>query len=88
MNVNEINAYLQQAREIIGERTQAETDYDNSVVAHLCKGMNIKQAIRAANKQYPEEALKPLQHQWSDVAARYEYIKEHKAILQQLGMKE
>lgn len=59
MNVNEINAYLQQAREIIGERTQAEADYDNAVVACLCGGADIKKAIREANRQHPDEALKP-----------------------------
>jgi hypothetical protein len=42
MNVNEINAYLQRAREIIGDRTQAEIDYDNAVVAYLSAGMDIK----------------------------------------------
>ena len=88
MNVNEINAYLQRAREIIGDRSQAEIDYDNSVVAHLSAGMDIKRAIRAVNQEYPEEALKPGADQWSDLAARYNYIREHKAILKRLGMNE
>ena len=35
MNINEINAYLSRAQEIIGERTQAEIEYDNCVVAQL-----------------------------------------------------
>jgi hypothetical protein len=88
MNVDEINAYLQRAQEILGERSRSEIDYDNSVVAHLDKGMDIKRAIRAANKQHPEEALKPLREQWPDVASRYEYLSEHKAILKKLGIKE
>jgi hypothetical protein len=88
MNVNEINAYLQRAREIIGDRSQAEIDYDNSVVAHLSTGMDIKRAIRAANQEYPAEALKPGAEHWSDLAARYEYIREHKAILKRLGINE
>ena len=46
MNVNEINAYLQQAREIIGDRSQSEIVYDDSVVAHLSQGKDIKRAIR------------------------------------------
>ena len=41
------NAYFQRAREIIGDRSQAEIDYDSSVVAHLSAGMDIKSAIRA-----------------------------------------
>ncbi|HEV2390916.1 MAG TPA: hypothetical protein VG146_00995 [Verrucomicrobiae bacterium] len=88
MNVNEINAYLQRAQEIIGERSQPEIDYDNSVVAHLSKGMDIQRAIRAANREHPEEALQPLPEHWPDLASRYIYIMEHKAILQRLGMKE
>ena len=88
MNVNEINAYLQRAREIIGDRSQSEIDYDNTVVAHLSAGKDIKKAIRAANQEHPEEALKPDVDHWPDVAARYQYILEHKAILKRLGMKE
>jgi len=88
MNVNEINAYLQRAREIIGDRSQSEIDYDNSVIAHLSAGMDIKRAIRAVNQEYPEEALKPGADQWSDLAARYNYIREHKTILKRFGMSE
>jgi hypothetical protein len=50
--------------------------------------MDIKRAIRAANQAHPEEALKPEPEHWEDLAARYDYIKEHKAILKTLGMKE
>ena len=88
MNVNEINAYLQQAREIIGDRSQSEIAFDDSVVAHLSQGKDIKRAIRAANQEHPEEALKPGPEHWPDLAARYEYILEQKAILRTLGMKE
>ncbi len=88
MNVNEINAYLQRAGEIIGDRSQAEIDYDNAVIAHFSKGKDIKKAIQAANLEHPKEALKPGPDHWSDLAARYDYIMEHKAILKRLGMKE
>jgi hypothetical protein len=87
MNVNDINAYLQGAREIIGDR-QSEIAYDESVVARLSRGMDIKRAIRAANQEHPEEALKPRQEDWADLAARYDYILQHKAILKTLGMRE
>jgi len=88
MNVNDINAYLEQAREIIGERSQGEIDYDNSVVAHLSAGLDIKRAIRAANDEYAQEALEPGPDHWGDLAARYEYIMEHKAILKRLEINE
>ena len=88
MNINEINAYLERARDIIGERSQAEVEYDNSVVANLSRGLDIKRAIQTANQEHPAEALKPRPNQWPDIAARYDYIKEHKAIMAKLGMKE
>ena len=88
MNVTEINAYLERAPEIIGDRSQAEIDYDNAVVAHLAAGKDIKRAVRAANQEHPAEALKPAADHWPDLAARYEYILEHKSILKRLGMKE
>ena len=81
-------SHLTERREIIGDRFQAEIDYDNSVVAHLSAWMDIKRAIRAVNQEYPEEALKPGADQWSDLAARYNYIREHKTILKRLGMSE
>jgi hypothetical protein len=86
MDVNLINTYLQRAREIIGERSTSEIEYDNAVVAHLSAGLNIRKAIAAANRQYPEEALKPKAEHWGDLAARYQYMREHKAILHKLGM--
>ena len=82
------NTYFQRAREIIGDRSQAEIDYDNSVVAHLSTGMDIKRSIAAANERHPKEALGPGPDDWADLAARYQYIAEHKAILTQLGIKE
>ena len=88
MNTNVINAYLEQARKIIGDRSQAEVDYDDCVVANLSKGMDIKRAIQAANQEYPEEALQPGPEHWTDLANRYEYLAEHKAMLKKLGVKE
>ena len=87
MDANQINHYLARAREIIGDRSQAEIEYDNAVIANLSTGMDIKSAIGAANLQYPEESLKPNADHWADLAARYDYLREHKAILKRLGMK-
>jgi hypothetical protein len=88
MNVSEINAYLKRAREIVGDRSQLEIDYDNTVVAHLRSGKDIKSAIRAANQEHPEEALQPGADHWTDLADRYDYLLEHQTILKKLGIKE
>ena len=88
MNVNQINAYLERAREIVGDRSQAEIDYDNEVVAQLGQGMDIKRAIAAVNQKHPEEALKPDASHWNDLTARYQYLTEHQAILKRLDIKE
>ncbi|HWQ91917.1 MAG TPA: hypothetical protein VN673_09620 [Clostridia bacterium] len=88
MNIDWINSYIERAQEIIGERTEAEVAYDNSVVAHLSAGLNIKQAIRAANKEHPQEAMEPGGDHWADLASRYQYLQEHRAILKRLGIKE
>ena len=88
MNPNQIKAYLKRAREIIGDRSQAEIDYDNAVVAHLSSGMDIKSAIAAANRTYPDEALRPGAGDWADMEARYQYIREHETILKRLGISE
>jgi hypothetical protein len=50
--------------------------------------MDIKRAIRTANQEHPEEALKLGPEHWPDLAARHEHILQHKAILKTLGMKE
>jgi len=88
MNVNDINAYLERAQEIIGERSPAEIAYDDCVLAHLSRGEYIRRAIRAGNREHPEEALEPAPGDWEDLASRYEYLLEHKVILKRLGMKE
>jgi hypothetical protein len=88
MNPSFINNYLQRAQEIIGDRTEAEMRYDDAVVSHLSSGASIQKAIQEANKDYPEEALKPQADRWEDVRLHYEYIMEHKNILKKLGMKE
>jgi len=88
MNVNQINAYLERAREIIGNRSPEEIAYDDAVVANLGTGMDIEKSIANANLKYPGEALKPKAEHLADLAARYEYIAEHKKIIKRLGIKE
>ncbi len=88
MDVNQINAYLDRAREIMRDRSSHEIEYEDAVVAHLSAGKDIRRAIRAANEEYPDEALEPHPDQRADVLARYRYLMEHKAILKKLGMRE
>lgn len=82
------NDYLARAREILGDRTDTEIEYDNTVVAFLERGMDIKGAVDAANTEHPDEALKPDPARWDDLAARYDYITKHQLMLQKLGIKE
>ena len=88
MDVPLTNDYLARAGEILGDRTDPEIEYDNAVVAFLAKGMDIKSAVDAANREHPDEALKPDPAHWEDLAARYDYIIQHKLMLQKLGIKE
>ncbi len=88
MDAHLTNDYLARAREIHGGRTDTEIEYDNTVVAFLAKGMDIQSAVDAANREHPDEALKPDPAHWEDLAARYDYISKHKLMLQKLGIKE
>jgi len=79
-----IKAYLDRAREGMGERTPAEIEYDNVVVEALNQGHPIQEALAIAGAKYPGEAL-----QWdldtiSDIAAHYDYLKQHMAILKKV----
>ena len=87
MDKSFINAYLKRAQEIIGDRSPGEIDYDDAVVTHLKGGKNIKEAIEVANRQFPEEALEPAAYGWEDLESRYQYLKDHKAILAKLNRK-
>jgi hypothetical protein len=88
MHAHLTNAYLAWAREILGDRTDTEIEYDDTVIAFLAKGMYIKSAVDAANREHPHEALKPDPAHWEDLAAPYTYIIKHKLMLQKLGIKE
>ena len=88
MDAEEINAYFERAREIIGDRTQGEIDYDTTAVENLGRGMDMKKAVRSANQQHPDEALSPAAIDWADLEARYTYLAEHKAILKRIGVRE
>ena len=88
MTADVINAYLDRAREIIGERSPAEKAYDDEVVAGLDKGLGISAAIKAANAKFPDEALQFDSTTQEDIQEHFEYLAEHMKILRRLGLRE
>ena len=83
-----IDQYLRRSQEIIGQRTQAEEQYDNEVIKWLNKGVNIRKAIKKANKKYPDEALKVDATNVDDIAAHYEYLRQHMEIMRKINTKQ
>jgi hypothetical protein len=79
-----VKQYLERAAEIIGDRTPGEERYDREVIRWLEKGKPIKKAIAKANEKYPAEALVAEEESLPDLRARYEYLLEHKRIMQGL----
>jgi hypothetical protein len=81
-----INHYIARAREIIGNRTPDEIEYDNEVVRWLQKGKGIRKAIAKANETFPSKALEVTEELLADVQAHYEYLAEHEEIMGKLKM--
>lgn len=82
-----MRAYLKRAGQIIGNRTVAEIEYDNTVIACSAKGLDIQRAIDAANREHPGVALKPKPNQWMGLAARYDYTRQYHEILKKSEIK-
>jgi len=76
--------YLDRSRDIIGERTPDEIAHDDTVVESLNLGLPIKVALTVAGKKHPSEAVQWNSENIDDIAAHYEYLKEHEAIMQKL----
>jgi len=76
--------YLNRASEIIGERTPAEIAYDTVVIQELQKGGSIKNALQQAGSAYPDEALDWTEETIDDIAAYYDYLKNHEEIVLKL----
>ena len=49
------NDFFARRREILGNRTDTEIEYDNTVVAFLAKGMDIQSAVDAVNREHPDD---------------------------------
>jgi len=77
-------AYLERAAEIIGERSSDEIAHDNAVVEALNQGCSIQDALAVAAARYPSEKLKWDATNINEIAAHYDYIKEHTSILEKI----
>ena len=79
-----IKEYLERAAEIIGDRTSSEIAHDDAVVEALNQGRTIKEALAIAGEKHPSEAIKWDNDNIGDIAAHYEYLKEHTRIVRML----
>jgi len=79
-----IKAYLDRAAEIIGDRTSGAIAHDDAVVEALDQGHTIKEALAIAGEKHPDEAIKWDGGNIGDIAAHYEYLKEHSRITRML----
>lgn len=76
--------YLRRAEQIIGERTPAEIKHDNEVIAGLEMGLPIEAALANAAQKCPSEALSWDAESIHDIAAHFDYLKEHARILKMM----
>jgi hypothetical protein len=83
--VDILKQYLEQANEIIGERTPDEEKYDREVIHWLRRGKSISKAIAKANEKYPKEALQVNDANLSDLKDHYEYLADHDTINDKLA---
>ncbi|MDP2824488.1 MAG: hypothetical protein Q8O52_17635 [Sulfuritalea sp.] len=76
-----IQAYIDQAAEIIGDRTSEEIAHDDAVVEALHQGHTIKEALAIAGGEHPEEKINWDDGNIGDIGAHYEYLKEHSSVM-------
>lgn len=55
-----------------------------AVVEELNRGRTIKEALAIAREKHPDEAIKWDDSNIGDIAAHYEYLKEHTHIMRML----
>jgi hypothetical protein len=79
-----IKECLGRAAEIIGDRTSSEIAHDDAVVEALNQGRTIKEALLIAGEKHPGEAIKWNNGNIGEIAAHYEYLKEHTRIMRML----
>ena len=64
----------QPIREELAQRTKAEKQYDDYLLAQLGKGKKFKTALRKANAKFSAQALNPGADQMSDTEEHYRFI--------------
>jgi hypothetical protein len=79
-----MKTYLDGANEIIGDRIPSEAAHDDAVVQALNKGYPIEKALAIAGEKHPDEAIEWDKSTIADIAAHYEYLREHARIMQML----
>ena len=79
-----LKGYLDRAKEIIGDRTSSEAAYDDTVVQALSNGHPIEKALAIAGEKHPNEAIEWDKSTIADIAAHYQYLREHARIMQML----
>ncbi|MFZ4537668.1 hypothetical protein [Propionivibrio sp.] len=76
-----MKAYIDQAAEIIGDRTSEEIAHDDAVVEALHQGRTIEEALAIAGEKHPEEKIDWDDGNVGDIGAHFEYLKEHSRIM-------
>ena len=79
--------YMRQAEQVIGKRTPAEIAHDDEVVAGLEMELPIEAALTNAAQKHPSEALSWDAGSISDIAAHFDYLKEHAQIMRKMQSK-
>ena len=79
-----LKAYLDNASGIIGRRTPNEKAYDDAVVDALIEGKSIKDSLAIAGAQFPDEAIEWSDSNIDDIAAHYDYLRNHSDILRMI----
>ncbi len=59
--------------------------HDDAVVEALNQGHTIKEALSIAGEKHPDEAIQWDESNLADIAAHYDYLKEHAHIIGLLG---
>jgi len=83
----QLEQYLERSKDIIGERTNNEEQYDNEIVKWLRKTGDIKKSLKKANKKYPSEAMQYDESNIDNIHSHYHYLMEHAEIVRKLKAK-
>ncbi len=79
-----IKSYLDRAAMIVGDRISNEIAHDDAVVEALNQGSTIEEALAIGAQRYPGEALQWDNGNIGDIAAHYDFLREHAKIMKLL----